>query len=108
MKTVHTEASGVDVDEDKDGVANETVKVVNLVIVSEIMVTLHEDSEYMPSRILTQRVPLGHYSSCQMRRRKEFVTLQPFQPCSVLCISAKISMRGFQSHLAGSNIKFVL
>ena len=41
MKTVHTEASGVDVDEDKDGVANETVKVVNLVIVGEIMVTLH-------------------------------------------------------------------
>ena len=41
MKTVHTEASGVDVDEDKDGVANETVKVVNLVIIGEIMGTLH-------------------------------------------------------------------
>ena len=41
MKTVHTETSGVDVDEDKDGVANETVKVVNLVIVGEIMGTLH-------------------------------------------------------------------
>ena len=41
MKTVHTEASGVDVDEDKDGVANETVKVVNLVIVGEIMSSLH-------------------------------------------------------------------
>lgn len=41
MKTVHTEASGMDVDEDKDGVANETVKVVNLGIVGEIMGTLH-------------------------------------------------------------------
>ena len=41
MKTVHTEASGVDVDEDKDGVANETVKVVNLAIVGEIMSSLH-------------------------------------------------------------------
>ena len=41
MKTVHTEASGMDVDEDKDGVANETVKVVNLVIVGEIMGTLY-------------------------------------------------------------------
>ena len=41
MTTVHTEASGVDVDEDKDGVANETVKVVNLGIVGEIMGTLH-------------------------------------------------------------------
>ena len=41
MTTVHTKASGVDVDEDKDGVANETVKVVNLGIVGEIMGTLH-------------------------------------------------------------------
>lgn len=83
---MHTEASSVDVDEDENGVADEAVKIVDLVILREIIDTLHKDSGYIPSRTLTQRALLGHYSSCQMRRRKGFATSQQLQPCSVISV----------------------